>query len=74
VLAAFDLGSACARLRGVEGVTRESIAAFEQSVLRALEETENALVNYREDQLRLVKLTDRRGKALGPHDCSRAVS
>ncbi len=56
--AAFDLGSARARLRGVEGVTRESLAAFEQAVLRALEETENALVNYREDQERLVKLVE----------------
>ncbi len=56
--AAFDLGSARARLRGVEGVTRESVAEFEQVVLRALEETENALVNYREDQQRLVKLVE----------------
>ena len=55
---AFDLGSARARLRGVEGVTRESMAEFEQVVLRALEETENALVSYREDQQRLVKLTE----------------
>jgi multidrug efflux system outer membrane protein len=56
--AAFDLGSARARLRGAEGVTRESLAEFEQVVLRALEETENALVNYREEQQRLVKLAD----------------
>ncbi len=56
--AAFDLGSARARLRGVEGVTRESLAVFEQVVLRALEETENALVNYHEEQERLVKLTE----------------
>jgi multidrug efflux system outer membrane protein len=56
--AAFDLGSARARLRGVEGFTRESLADFEQVVLRAIEETENALVNYREEQERLVKLTD----------------
>jgi len=56
--AAFDLGSARARLRGVEGVTRESVAEFEQVVLRALEETENALVSYGEDQQRLVKLTE----------------
>jgi multidrug efflux system outer membrane protein len=56
--AAFDLGSARARLRGVEGVTRESLAEFEQVVLRALEETENALVNYREEQEQLVKLGD----------------
>jgi multidrug efflux system outer membrane protein len=56
--AAFDLGSARARLRGVEGVTREALAEFERAVLRALEETENALVNYREDQQRLVKLSE----------------
>ena len=56
--AAFDIGSARARLRGVEGATRESIAEFEQVVLRALEETENALVNYREEQERLVRLAD----------------
>jgi multidrug efflux system outer membrane protein len=56
--AAFDLGSARARLRGAEGATRESVAQFEQVVLRAIEETENALVNYREEQERLVKLTD----------------
>jgi len=56
--AAFDLGSARARLRGAEGATRESLAEFEQVVLRALEETENALVNYREEQQRLVKLTE----------------
>ena len=56
--AAFDLGSARARLRGAEGATRESVAEFEQVVLRAIEETENALVNYREEQERLVRLAD----------------
>ncbi len=56
--AAFDSGSAHARLRGAEAGTRESLASFEQTVLLALEETENALVAYREQQLRLVKLND----------------
>jgi multidrug efflux system outer membrane protein len=56
--AAFDLGSARARLRGAEAGTREALAAYEQTVLRALEETENALVAYRQQQERLVKLTD----------------
>jgi multidrug efflux system outer membrane protein len=56
--AAFDLGSARARLRGAEGGTREALASFDQTVLRALEETENALVSYREQQERLVKLND----------------
>jgi outer membrane protein, multidrug efflux system len=56
--AAFDIGSARARLRGAEGATRESIAEFEQVVLLAIEETENALVNYREEQETLVRLAD----------------
>jgi multidrug efflux system outer membrane protein len=56
--AGFDLGSARARLRGTEAVTRETLASYEQTVLRALEETENALVAYREQQQRLVSLVD----------------
>jgi multidrug efflux system outer membrane protein len=55
---AFDIGSARARLRGAEAATVESIAVFDRTVLRALEETENALVGYRAQQERLVKLTD----------------
>ncbi len=56
--AAFDIGSVKARLRGVEAATREAAALFEQVVLRALEETENTLVTYREEQQRLVRLTE----------------
>jgi multidrug efflux system outer membrane protein len=56
--AALDLGSARARLRGVEAATRESLASYEQTVLRAIEETENALVAYREQQARLIHLGD----------------
>ncbi len=56
--AGFDLGSARARLRGAEAGSRESLAAYEQTMLSALEETENALVAYREQQARLVKLVD----------------
>jgi multidrug efflux system outer membrane protein len=56
--AAFDIGSVRARLRGVEAATRESAAVFEQAVLRALEETENALVAYRDAQQRLVRLAE----------------
>ena len=55
---AFDLGSARARLRGARAVTREALASYEQTILLALEETENALVAYREQQQRLVSLTD----------------
>lgn len=56
--AAFDLGSVRARVRGAEAATREALASYEQAVLVALEETENALVAYREQQARLVRLTD----------------
>lgn len=56
--AAFDLGSARARLRGAEAATKEALATYEHTVLLALEEAENALVSYREQQSRLVALTD----------------
>jgi multidrug efflux system outer membrane protein len=56
--AGFDLGGARARLRGARAGSEEVVAAYDQTVLRALEETENALVAYREEQERLVKLTD----------------
>jgi outer membrane protein, multidrug efflux system len=55
---AFDLGSARARLRGARAATQEVFAAYEQTMLLALEDAENALVNYRQQQERLVKLTD----------------
>jgi multidrug efflux system outer membrane protein len=53
-----DLGSARARLRGAKAGTEEVLADYEHTVLRALEETEDSLVAYREEQERLVKLTD----------------
>ncbi len=55
---AFDFGSVRARLRGAKAGTREAEAVYEQTVLRALEETENAFVNYGEQQQRLIKLND----------------
>jgi multidrug efflux system outer membrane protein len=55
---AFDLGSARARLRGAHAATQEGLAQYEQTMLLALEETETALVAYRQRQERLVKLAD----------------
>jgi multidrug efflux system outer membrane protein len=55
---AFDLGSGRARLRGAHAATAEALAGYEQTMLLALEETETALVTYRQRQERLVKLTD----------------
>jgi len=56
--AGLDLGSARARLRGAEAATREGLAQYDGTVLRALEEAENAFAAYREDQRRLVRLAD----------------
>ncbi len=52
--AGFDFASPRARLRGAAAATRESAAEYEQVVLRAVEEVENALVASREPQKRLV--------------------
>ena len=54
----FDLGSARARLRGARAVTQQALAEYEKTMLLALEETDTALVTYRQLQERLVKLTD----------------
>jgi multidrug efflux system outer membrane protein len=56
--AGFDFASARARLRGAAAATRESAAEYEQAVLLAVEEVENALVGYREQQNRLVALVE----------------
>lgn len=56
--AGFDFGSARARLRGAAAATRESAAEYEQVVLLAIEEVENSLVAYREQQKRLVALVE----------------
>jgi len=67
----FDLGSARARLRGSEAVTREVLAGYEQTVLRAIEETENALVTYREEQARLERLMEQARQSARSADLAR---
>ena len=54
--AAFDLGSVRARLRGAKAGADGALAGYEQQVLLALEETENAFSDYGKRQLRLVSL------------------
>ena len=54
--AAFDLGSVRARLRGAEAGADGALAGYEQQVLLALEETENAFSDYGKRQQRLVSL------------------
>ncbi|MHA6493144.1 efflux transporter outer membrane subunit [Pseudomonas borbori] len=54
--AAFDLGSVRARLRGAEAQADGALASYEQQVLLALEESENAFSDYAKNQQRLLAL------------------
>lgn len=55
--AAFDLGRVYARIKAADARAEASLAGYEQTVLNALEETENALVNYRQERTRRASLT-----------------
>jgi outer membrane protein, multidrug efflux system len=68
---AFDLGRARARVRGSNAATEESLAFYEDTVLRALEETENALANYHAQQARLIKLNDQARESKRAADIAR---
>ncbi|HZE81061.1 MAG TPA: TolC family protein, partial [Candidatus Polarisedimenticolia bacterium] len=68
---AFDLGRARARVRGSKASTEEALAFYEETVLRALEETENSLANYRAQQARLVKLNDQARESKRAADIAR---
>lgn len=54
--AAFDLGSVRARLRGARAEADAALAGYEQQVLLALEESENAFSDYAKTQQRLLAL------------------
>jgi len=54
--AAFDLGSVRARLRGANADAEGALANYEQQVLLALEESENAFSDYSKRQERLLAL------------------
>jgi len=68
---AFDLGRARARVRGSGAATEEAAASFEDTVLRALEETESALANYHAQQVRLIKLNDQARESKRAADIAR---
>jgi multidrug efflux system outer membrane protein len=55
---ALDMGGAHARLKAAEARGDASLAAYDQTVLRALEDLENALVSYRQQQAQLKSLAD----------------
>ncbi len=50
--AALDLGRVYARIKAADASAEASLAQYEQTVLNALEETENALVNYNQERAR----------------------
>ena len=50
--AAFDLGRVRARIKGADARTEAALAQYEQRVLLALEDTENALVDFTRQQAR----------------------
>lgn len=56
--AAFDLGRVYARIKAADARAEASLASYEQTVLNALEETENALVNYSQERARRALLTN----------------
>jgi multidrug efflux system outer membrane protein len=68
---AFDLGRARAHVRGSNAATEETLAFYEETVLRALEETENALANYHAQQARLIKLNDQARESKRAADIAR---
>ena len=50
--AALDLGRVLARIKGADARAEASLAIYERTVLLALEETENALVDFGQEQSR----------------------
>jgi multidrug efflux system outer membrane protein len=54
---ALDLGGAHQRLKAQEARNDAALANYDQTVLAALEDLENALVGYRQQQAQLVSLT-----------------
>lgn len=54
--AAFDLGRVYARIKATDAHAEADLAQYQQTVLSALEETENALVNYNKARSKQVLL------------------
>jgi multidrug efflux system outer membrane protein len=52
----LDIGGARARLKAEQARGDQSLAQYDQTVLAAIEELENALVSYRQRQLQLASL------------------
>jgi len=66
--AALDLGRVYARIKAADARTEASLAQYEQTVLNALEETENALVNYNRERSQRELLTTATKASERAHD------
>ncbi len=69
--AALDLGRVYARIKAADARAEASLAEYEQTVLSALEETENALVNYNREQSRRELLTSAAQASIRAHELAR---
>lgn len=66
--AALDLGRVYARIKAADAHAEASLAQYEQTVLSALEETENALVNYNRERSRRALLASAAQASLRAHE------
>jgi outer membrane protein TolC len=58
-------------VRGSNAATEEALVFYEDTVLRALEETENSFANYHAQQARLIKLNDQARESKRAADIAR---
>ena len=69
--AAFDLGRVKSRIKAADARAEGALSVYEQTVLLALEETENALTTYGREQVRLGHLRDAEAAAKEAADLAR---
>ncbi|CAL1241294.1 TolC family protein [Candidatus Methylocalor cossyra] len=69
--AAFDLGRVYARIKAADARAEASLAQYQQTVLNALEETENALVNYNRQWARTRLLESAAAASQRAHELAR---
>jgi len=69
--AAFDLGRVRQQVKAADARAEASLSVYEQTVLLALEETENALTTFGREQVRLGHLSDAEASAKEAADLAR---
>ena len=69
---AFDLGSVRARLRGQKARAAESLAAYQETALRAIEDLQDAVTTYKQRQSEVASLAEQVAAARRAADLARA--